>query len=174
MSQIVAVNYSILLLLFMAVTLDLRDGKIPNGLTMLVLTISVIVRFARDGPGSALEIMLDVLWPALILYFLFYIRVLGAGDIKLICGMAPLLGTADTLKLVIISFVLAAGFSCWRIFSKHEFLERMENLFLNVKACVECKRILKYSTIERKSSFIRFSVFILAGFIVLELGVIAW
>ena len=42
-----------------------------------------------------------------ILYFLFYVRIVGAGDIKLLCGIGSFVHLG-IVKIVILSFILTA------------------------------------------------------------------
>ncbi len=109
-----------------------------------------------------------ILIPFTMLYLFFYCGVIGAGDIKLFCGIGAFAGTKIVL-IMALSFlfngILAAGKLCM----KGNFSERMWELYFYARDCGEKGRLLTdYPSDE--ASRIHFSLGILGAVIVFYLA----
>ena len=103
-----------------AAFIDIRTYRIPNALTVPAMVAGVLVHVFANGAtwsvvGSALA---GVVTPIVVLVPLHAMRLLGAGDIKLIAVVGAFLGAPAILLALL--FVLAAGgvvavaFAVWR------------------------------------------------------------
>lgn len=103
-----------------AAVIDIRTYRIPNALTVPAMVAGVLVHVLANGAtwsvvGSALA---GVVTPIVVLVPLHAMRLLGAGDIKLIAVVGAFLGAPAILLALL--FVLAAGgvvavaFAVWR------------------------------------------------------------
>ena len=89
-----------------AAAMDLRSGKVPNLWILLTLLGGIVLRFiSKEGFRS--QTAAGILLPLVLLFPLFYLQMLGAGDIKLFCA----LGSVDRKST--------------RLNSSHEFVTRM-------------------------------------------------
>lgn len=92
----------------LAVVNDYRNWRIPNDLVAIGLiqgfVVSAVVRGLYEGLTSSVR---GFLAPVVILYVLFLIRALGAGDIKLLAVAGTFVGS-DIYRVMIYSF-LAGG-----------------------------------------------------------------
>lgn len=92
----------------MAVVTDFKDWRIPNGLIAMGLIQGFLVSALVSGPGQGLiNSVKGCVIPVAVLYVLFLIRALGAGDIKLLAVAGAFVGT-DVLRVMAYSF-LAGG-----------------------------------------------------------------
>lgn len=156
-------------MLLVAVTWDLRESRIPNLLIYLGLIAGASYRILSLEIQEEASFLVSLLWPILLLYPFFYIKAIGAGDIKLLCVLSTFLSAKDELWLIFFSFIFGAGFSCYRIITHREALKRLLSVGKYVEQCILQKKILKYSTLKKSNSYVRFSVFILAAFLLLTL-----
>lgn len=155
------------MLLLVATWQDIKTGRIPNILIYAGLLAGAAYRIAGMGLSGAQVFLFSIIWPFALLYILFYIRALGAGDIKLFCMISPFLTFRDEIKIMILSFFIGAGFSCYRIFKNREFSLRFSLLGSYFINSFSQKKILRYSTLKKNSSYVRFSTFILAAYILI-------
>lgn len=118
----------------LAAIYDFRWRKIPNalngGAAALVLLFIGARTVLQPLPlvltlGLAL---LGALVP-LVLFPLFMLRALGAGDIKLLMVLGLLLGPGNSFRLVIIT-VLLGGVGALLVFAYHTGWQGIKNLFL--------------------------------------------
>ena len=102
-----------------AVLTDLSSDRIPNILPVSALVTSFFIRAAipfidfltAGGPAPSPEIFMSFLGGAavpLLLFPVFRLRMIGAGDIKLLMALGSCLTPSGSLTLVFLSF-LAGG-----------------------------------------------------------------
>ncbi len=110
----------LLSLLAAAAVIDYRTYRIPNWLTVGGIAFALACSAAPAAPGSSgLPTALGGLGVAmLVLLPMYAIRVLGAGDVKLMGMVGAFLGTPDTLRALLFVFVVggvaAVGFAVRR------------------------------------------------------------
>lgn len=95
------------ILLLAAMICDLFRRKIPN----IIIVLGFSYSLWRHGFGAILPMLV-----VYILFFpLFYFRVLGAGDIKLMGMLAGILGSLSGLNCIILAWLLAGLYSFLRL-----------------------------------------------------------
>lgn len=95
--------------LVLAVILDLRTYRIPNALTRAGMVVGVIYQLYRAGPPGMFGAVKDFVGSILILFPLYMIRCLGAGDIKLLSVIAIVLGWKQGIIISIYSLFAGAA-----------------------------------------------------------------
>lgn len=95
--------------LVLAVILDLRTYRIPNVLTMTGMAVGVIYQLRRAGPPGMFIALKDLISSILILFPLYVIRCLGAGDIKLLSVVTAVLGWKQGMTISIYSLFVGAA-----------------------------------------------------------------
>ncbi|MDE6686471.1 MAG: A24 family peptidase [Lachnospiraceae bacterium] len=95
--------------LVLAVILDLRTYRIPNVLTMAGMAVGVIYQLYRAGPPGMFGAVKDLIGSILILFPLYIIRCLGAGDIKLLSVVTVFLGWKQGMTICIYSLFVGAA-----------------------------------------------------------------
>ena len=78
---------SVFAILFVAVFVDVKTGKIPNSFNGFALSCGLIYRVVLGDVTGVWEGLLGVIIPILGLIVLFAFGVVGAGDIKLLAGI---------------------------------------------------------------------------------------
>lgn len=87
---------------------DLRQGRIPNGLIVSGLVAGLCRQLAEQGLEGILLFLGGAALPVLLLWMLFVLGMLGAGDIKLLGVMGGFLGLRGSAVCVLGS-ILAGG-----------------------------------------------------------------
>lgn len=96
------------LFLVLAVMLDIRTYRIPNALTMAGMAVGVIYQLYRAGPPGMFRAVMDLAGSILIMFPLYMIRCLGAGDIKLLSVISIFLGWKRGMIISIYSLFAGA------------------------------------------------------------------
>lgn len=96
-------------LLAIAVAFDLRTGKIPNHLNIGFILLGTLFNSICDGFNGFIHSMLGVSIPIVVLMILFYMKVIGAGDIKLFSGIGAFVAE-DVVWVMVYSFVACSIF----------------------------------------------------------------
>ena len=107
-----------------AVLMDLHRTKVDNGWLLFSLCISFAAQLLGSGPGSVKVWGSGMLVPFLALGWLFAFRMLGAGDIKLLCVLGSMLGPGKILECIAYSFLIGAAFSGAILISNGIFCQR--------------------------------------------------
>ena len=113
----------LLILLGLAVYYDIRYFRIPNVLIGIGMVTGMIYQFIYKT-STASDILLGVFIPIVSLFLLFYLHMLGAGDIKLL-SMAGIFLGRSVLSVIWQSFVIAAIISFFQLIFKKNFCNRI-------------------------------------------------
>lgn len=112
-------------LLTAACGFDYGKRKIPNWLILLLLLHGLSFRIRQSGAGGIAEILGSAVVLVLLLYPLYKIGTLGAGDVKLFGVVAGYLPFGKIFSFLFISLLIAAVFSAVKMLQKRNFRERL-------------------------------------------------
>lgn len=113
----------LLLLLLLAALADLRTDRIPNGFVMLgvIIGVSGSLWYNLGVRRTAVSMLLAFL----LLYPLFKIGALGAGDVKVFMMIGSFLEVRALLTVLAAAFVIGALCSLLKLLAEHNGRERM-------------------------------------------------
>ncbi len=147
---IAAANYS-----------DIKSYKIKNRLVLAALSTGLLLTAVFDRENFLLYLGGAAL--PLILFPLFVAGMLGAGDIKLLCGLGSLLGFEGAGKLLIFTFVSGGVIALTVMFLRKNGIMRFKMFFTYLKTCFITGKLEKYNPAGGR---FRFSFCITSGFTV--------
>jgi prepilin peptidase CpaA len=84
-----------------AAAFDLRWRRIPNWLTFGALAVGLSVQGVRSGPGGVAVALAGAALGLLVLWPLYLIRAMGAGDLKLLSALGALLGPVSLVSVAV-------------------------------------------------------------------------
>lgn len=117
------VNLILLGLLIGAVHTDMIQTRISNRLIVLGLTLGFFFRFMTEGSKGVLFFVVNISIPVILLYLLFQMHALGAGDIKLFSMVGAFISTEQLLKLMGLAFCIGALLGIAKIIYRFIFLK---------------------------------------------------
>lgn len=91
-----------------AVYTDLTQTRISNRLIVAGLLFGLILRMVGEGSIGILVYLVNISIPVILLYLLFQLHALGAGDIKLFSMIGAFLSTQQLIQLIGLSFCIGA------------------------------------------------------------------
>lgn len=137
-----------------AVVTDYRDWRVPNRLIALGLVqgfaVSAVINGMQQGLVSSVK---GCVIPVALLYVLFLIKALGAGDIKLMAVAGTFVGT-DVVRVMVYSF-MAGGVISLVYLLKEFLLSITSRKKLSNNRCYE----------ELRKSKVHFSAAVLLGIV---------
>lgn len=157
------------IVLVFAAIWDVRKGKIPNLLTGAGIVVGMAYRIWQTGISGILEGTLQMLIPVALLYLMFRIHALGAGDIKLFMAIACMSGQSVFISIFLSSFVAAAIYAIIKLAVCKELIPSLLRFSQYVCQSVVSGRLMPYP--QRDRQVMHFAVSVLAGYI-LTMGVI--
>lgn len=104
-----SVMYLILLLLILiAVYTDMTKTVISNRLIIFGFIIGLFFRIFGEEKADILVYIVNISIPVILLYLLFCMQAIGAGDIKLFSMIGAFIATEQLLRIMVMSFVAGA------------------------------------------------------------------
>lgn len=143
---------------------DLRTNRIPNKVLAAGMFCAVILSLAADGPGAFKDIFFGSCFP-LILLPLFCLRMIGGGDIKLLCMAGAFLGWPASGRCLVLSFFAGGILSFSLMCIRGNFFSRMFRLKTYLQECLQTGKAGPYLQEEDRDGRFCFSAAILAGIV---------
>ena len=138
-----------LVILSVAAAHDAYDGRVSREVTMIGMIISQAWVICHSSVQDALIALLFGFFLLLILYPLFMIGTLGAGDIKLIMILPAYMTFSDALQTVFIAFICGACIGLVRMIATRSLITRLRVMKNYIVAVSESGRLLMYETPEQ-------------------------
>ena len=110
-------------MLLLATLADLKSDRIPNGFVALGVVVGVLcsLRHGSDIRHTVISMFLAFL----LLYPLFKIGALGAGDVKIFMMIGSFVEVKELLTVLVLSFMIGALCSLIKLLSEHNGRERL-------------------------------------------------
>lgn len=118
----------LLVILVVAVIMDMCFDKIYNEWILIGIVAGLLCAVLENGEMGFLMAVMSMTVPVFILYPLFMIGGLGAGDIKLLAVTGCFFTIKETIICIGISFVIGAVLSLLKMLAERNFLQRMKYL----------------------------------------------
>lgn len=158
----------LIILLLLATVSDFKTYRIPNKLILSGLVISFYFQFLR-GSFFSLLYCFGILFLVCIVFLpIYYIRAIGAGDIKLFAMISCFLGMKQGMQVIIVAFIIGGIFSIVKLFRYHILRVQLQSLADYITRSYYLKKIVPYSSISiKKKNVIHFSFPILLSTILI-------
>lgn len=140
---------TLLTVLVFAVAADFREMRISNRLIASGLMMGLALRILGEGGAGIVHFLVNISIPVILLFLLFQLRVIGAGDIKLFSVAGGFLSMRQLLYVILAAFVTAAVIGLGKLL----YQKRMAGIFGNQR------------------TLIHFSAMILIGYFIVVWGV---
>lgn len=138
---------------------DIRGFKIKNKVVLPMIIVGLVY-------GLVCRTFLDCLYGMLIplvLFPLYALQMLGAGDVKALCAIGAALGFKLSVMTMLLTFVSGGVIALGFMLFNRNFLERFKNLFHYLKMSFFMRKMDKYNYGGGEKSYFRFSYAITAG-----------
>ena len=109
--------------------MDLTRKKIPNRLILAGYLSGLTFYIRICGIAGLIIFLAGILLPLLLLWTLYYFRMIGAGDIKLLSALGGLLGPTAGFYCILYSFLIGGCISAILIFHRRNLRHRLNYFF---------------------------------------------
>lgn len=142
---------------------DLRKGRIPNALSAGGICCGLVFQGAYRGGIGIVFSMASVLLPLLLLGWLYYFRMIGAGDIKLLCAVGAFMTPGECFQCVVWS-IFFGGVWCVYLIYRNKSIWRRIFFFLDyIREYGETRQWKPYASGALEGDRFCFSVPVLLG-----------
>lgn len=118
-------NAAVCFLALAAVFWDLRKGIIPNFFILAGLLGGAIYQIVRLGAWGGVFFLGGVLFPVIVLAGLFYFRMIGAGDIKLLAALGGFLGGEAIGTCLLLTLLIGGALSLGLMLYRRNLVKRL-------------------------------------------------
>ncbi|MCD8347839.1 MAG: prepilin peptidase [Lachnospiraceae bacterium] len=108
-----------------AVLCDLWTERIPNAVIFVGLAMGLVYQLYAEGFVGMILYLGGVMLPILLFGTLYFFRMMGAGDIKLLCVAGGFLGPAGIFSCIVRSVFAAAVISVVILYRNHTLESRL-------------------------------------------------
>lgn len=147
---------------------DYKAYKIRNPLILVFLGIGFGLHLITH---DILQWAMGMVIP-MVLFPLFALRMLGAGDIKALCAVGGLLGARLSGYAVVFSILSSGIFAVFVMLARKNAKVRFQKLFQYLKNCYLARRIAAYTDEWETDGVFRFSYGITMGIVVTLFAVV--
>ncbi|MBO5069984.1 MAG: prepilin peptidase [Roseburia sp.] len=105
----------------MAVVTDFKEARISNRLIASGLIWGLAFRIMGEGSAGIVHYLVNVSIPVILLFLLFQMRALGAGDIKLFSVAGGFISTRQLLLLIPAAIVAAGMIGVGKLVRERKF-----------------------------------------------------
>lgn len=154
--------------LFGASWFDIRSRRIPNWWSFLAVIGGGLVRaYSGETESGLLSYAVGILFGLAVFVPFFVIRVLGAGDVKMIAFLLGYLGFSAGIRVIVLGFMTGALWGLVKMILQHSFWRRMMILKEYIECLLITKKTMPYYQAERDEceGVIPFAVCLLLGFL---------
>lgn len=149
-----------------AVFFDILYQKIPNGLVAAGLLGGLAYQtVCFRGPGI-LAYAAGVLLPVALLGAIYYFRMIGAGDIKLLAVICGHLGPAMGLECMIYTFLIGGAISAVLLIKRKNLFSRFFYLKTYIFQYIQTKEWSPYIRAEDQDGRFPFSIPVFGGLVI--------
>lgn len=158
-------------LLVLAAVGDVRTGRISNRLILVGLGIGLCYRIWLEGPVGVVTFCVHAGVPVVLLFLLFLMRALGAGDIKLFSIISSMYSFREWFLCLAAAFAIGALWAVLRMLRLRNLNLRLLGLGIYIRTLLLERSFFPYPFgVKEKENTIPFSTAILLGYI-FSLGV---
>ena len=109
--------------------MDFKYDRIYNDLIVSGILLGLSIRILKNGWYDIFGAIVAMLLSFCILYPIYKIGALGAGDAKLFIMVGSFESAGKLLRVIAVSFIIGSVFSIVKMISEENFKERMQYLF---------------------------------------------
>ena len=147
-----------------AVFQDLRKGIISNVLILFGFLGGVVFQLIRLGGSGLILFFGSAVFPVLLFSILYYFRMIGAGDIKLMGVVTGFLGVWDGVLVIGLGMVFAAAAASYRMIKQGTVWFRLERAARFAVETGMKGRLTEYPGYFEKESLLRLGPYLFAGY----------
>lgn len=151
-------KFSVLIVVMAAVLCDLHKRCIPNGIIATGLAWGFFYQCIFGGGIGICLFLGGILIPVLVLGWLYYFRMIGAGDIKLLSVVGGFLGPYACMKNMITALFFGGMIALWIMVRRCLVWERLLYLAEYMNDYVQKKEWRPYLCEVEESARFSFSV----------------
>jgi len=166
--ELISIEFKLIIiaaLLLLALISDLKTYRIKNSITYGFMFVGLTANLAIEGFEGLVFSLQGIMLPAACLIVLYMMRVVGAGDVKLLSAVGAVMGAGFALYATAYSFICGGFIASAVILLSRNGKERFRYLITYIKSCLLSMELLKYADFQdkQKTGKFHFSIAVVSG-----------
>ncbi|MBR1572154.1 MAG: prepilin peptidase [Lachnospiraceae bacterium] len=153
-------------LMVTAVITDLSTQRVPNELIVLGIITGGYFQLSQYGPWGGLVLLVNILIPFLIMYVIYRIGGIGAGDVKLMMALSAIIGFKAILPIMIYSTFVAGLYALIDLIRSKQLIYRVGLFTRHIGICVSERKIYLYNPVDKEVTEIHFTLCMLCAYVI--------
>lgn len=137
-------------LLVIALRSDIRSYKIKNIVTLTFIIIGMFTNTIAYGYEGFIDSSLGGIIPLLLLFILYALKMLGAGDIKLFSALGAVFGAKYIFEILAYSFIAGGIIALILVIVRKNAKDRIMHLYNYLKSLILTLRFIPYTEFDNK------------------------
>ena len=137
---------------------DLREERVPNGLSAAGLCCGLVFQAVYRGEIGIIFFLGSVLLPVVLMGWLYYFRMIGAGDIKLLCAVGGFMAPGECFQCIMWSVLLGGIWCLYLVYKNKSFWRRIFFFLDYIREYSETRRWRPYCDGAQEGDRFCFSV----------------
>lgn len=172
MDMIIIKYIEVVILIVLALISDIRTYKVKNELILFFVIIGTTTNILLEGINGLKFSLCGMITPIIILFILYALRMLGAGDIKLFSAVGTVMGAGFVINAMAYSFIFGGIIALGVMFVNKNGRQRLKYLRQYIKACFLSFSLLPYTDLSNKNDGAKFRfTYAIACGVLLEISV---
>ncbi|MCD7709404.1 MAG: prepilin peptidase, partial [Clostridiales bacterium] len=138
---------------------------------LMGLGFSLMFGVVLGGASRILPILGNIIFPVIVLYLLYLVGAVGAGDIKLFSVIGAFTNFRTLTGCMLSAFVIGGVLAALRMILNRNFISSMKGALYYIGDLLRGQRV-SYKGRRRQENLMHFSVAILGGLLAVRLGVV--
>lgn len=155
----------IMTFLFLAVISDIRTRKIKNRIVLAFILVGLLANLFENGWTGILDSLWGITFPVMVLFPLFLLKMLGAGDIKCFSAIGAIMGAEFVTYSMIYSFIAGGVIALIIMALNKNALQRFGYLISYLKVSLLTLSLSEYDNLQKSKGAFRFTYAIFLGVI---------
>ncbi len=141
---------------------DLKTYRIPNQVIIFSLSLYLFLSLFTSSIVISIRGLCSAILCILLLFPIYFIHAIGAGDIKLLAVVSCFLGFRQGMVVVVFSFLVGAVISIIYLIRTHILFRQMQSIAFYLSYIYQTKKVVPYKNFSKsKKNCIHFSLPIL-------------
>ena len=153
----------VLCLVAVAVCMDLKKEKVSNEWILCGWAVGSFWQIWSGGIRGLAVFFLGALLPLTILFLLYYLRMLGAADLKLLSAVGGIIGPKKILVCMLYSFFLGAILAFLLLVARRSLAERLRYFFHYLWNFIRTIEFAPYGLTGTRAATMQFTVPVFLG-----------
>ncbi len=142
---LISKTVALIVVLSLALFYDVTEHKIKNRITLPGALIGVALNGAEHGWVGVLAGLQGWILPVIMLGVLYYINVMGAGDIKLFAAIGGIMGVPFVMNSIVFSIYVGGGIALIILIRRRQLLQKIKKIYQYITVAFYLQRLPLYN-----------------------------